>query len=484
MNLTEKTRSYVSFYINGKKHKVYGENVFKSLSDYLRYDKQQVGTKVVCAEGDCGSCTIAHGKIKDNKLEYQIINSCIKYVYQLDGTHVISVEGLKSNGCLTAVQECMVNSHGAQCGFCTPGFVVAMTTMFENKDKLSTKDLKDGLTGNLCRCTGYDSIIKAGLAVNSSEINKYEKLYPSENIIKDLESEKQIPIYIETSEKKFFNPVEVSQAVEFKNSGNNVTVVSGGTDVSVQVNKKMRDPDVIMSIASLNQLNEIKIEDECISVGARVSLSKLEEFSTEFYPEFSDILKVFGSPQIKNSATIAGNIANGSPIADTLPFLFVMEAEIELTGINGTRRVNINNFYKGYKTFDMTKDEMITRVLIPILKNNEKIKLYKISKRKDLDISTFTAAFKIKESQGLISNISIAYGGVGPVIIRLKQTEDFLTEKAMTPKVMAEAGKIAVNEITPISDVRGTKDFRLQLAENILMKLYFDFQKKGEAICQ
>jgi xanthine dehydrogenase small subunit len=173
----EKSRNYVNFYINGKKHKVSGEDVFKSLSDYLRYDKQQVGTKVVCAEGDCGSCTVAFGREKDNKFDYQIINSCIKYVYQLDGTHVISVEGLKkSNSCMNAIQECMVNSHGTQCGFCTPGFVVAMTTLYENKDKITDKDLKDGLTGNLCRCTGYDSIIKAGLDVDSQKVDKFETL--------------------------------------------------------------------------------------------------------------------------------------------------------------------------------------------------------------------------------------------------------------------------------------------------------------------
>lgn len=480
----EKSRNYVSFYINGKKHKATGENVFKSLSDYLRYEKQQVGTKVVCAEGDCGSCTIAFGRIKENKFEYQNINSCIKYVYQLDGTHVISVEGLKSNSCLTAVQECMVNEHGTQCGFCTPGFVVAMTTLYENQDKLSPKDLKDGLAGNLCRCTGYDSIIKAGLNIDSKKVSKYETLYPSKDMIDELKKDFETPIYIEYEDKKFFSPVEISQAINFKNENNNVTIVSGGTDISVQVNKKMRDPDTIMSIASVKDLNEVKVEKDFISFGSRVTLTKLEEYCIEFYPEFADILKVFGSPQIKNSATLSGNIANASPIADTTPFLFIMNAELELTGLNGSRKVNINNFYKGYKVLDLAKDEMITRVFIPILKDNEKLKLYKISKRRDLDISTFTAAFKLVEENNIIKEINIAYGGVGPTILRLKETEEFLKGKELNPTNMNEAGKIAIKEITPISDVRGSKDFRLQLAENILMKLYFDLQDKGEKVCQ
>ena len=480
----EKSRDYVIFYLNGKKHKVHGEDVFKPLSDFLRYDKCQIGTKVVCAEGDCGSCTVAYGKIKNSKLEYQIINSCIKYVYQLDGTHTINIEGLKSESCLTAVQDSMVTNHGAQCGFCTPGFVVSMTALFENKDKLEVKDLREGLTGNLCRCTGYDSIIKAGLAVDSSKINKFDSLYPQNEMISELEKYKNIPIYIETEEKTFFNPVTIDQAVNFRNEKNTVVIVSGGTDVSVQVNKKMRDPHTIMSIASIDELSEIKIENGYISLGARVTLSQLENFSLDLYPEFYDILKIFGSPQIKNSATIAGNIANGSPIADTLPFLYVMDAIVELTGVKGRREININNFYKGYKMLDMTSDEMITKVLIPILKDNEKIKLYKVSKRRDLDISTFTAAFKMSVNENNIDKISIAYGGVGPNILRLKKTEEFLSDKPINYKNMNEAGKIAVTEITPITDVRGSKDFRLQLAENIMMKLYFDLQKKGELVCQ
>ncbi len=480
----EKSRDYVIFYINGKKHKVQGEEIFKPLSDYLRYDKTQVGTKVVCAEGDCGSCTVAFGKINNSKLKYNIINSCIKYVYQLDRTHTITVEGLKSEPCLTVVQESMINNHGTQCGFCTPGFVVAMTSLFENKEKLEAKDLREGLTGNLCRCTGYDSIIKAGIDVDSSKINKFDFLYPPTEIISELEKYKDIPIYVETEEKTFFNPVTIDQAVDFRHTKNNSVIISGGTDVSVQINKKMRDPNIIMSISSIEELNQIKVENGYVYLGSRVSLSELEHFSLDFYPEFYEILKIFGSPQIKNSATIAGNIANASPIADTLPFLFVMDSIIELTGINGKREVNINKFYKGYKSLDMTADEMITKVLIPVLKDNEKIKLYKVSKRKDLDISAFTAAFKFSLTDNTIDKIDIAYGGVGPYILRLKQTESFLEGKVLNYKNMNEAGKLAITEITPISDVRGSKDFRLQLAENIMMKLYFDLQKKGRLICQ
>jgi xanthine dehydrogenase small subunit len=477
-------RDYILLYINGKPVKVSKENAFQPLSDFLRYEKQFTGTKVVCSEGDCGSCTVVQGKLENDKINYQIVNSCIKYMYQLDCTHIITVEGLKNNGALNPVQEAMVKHQGTQCGFCTPGFIVAMTNMFEKKDKLNQYDFKEGLTGNLCRCTGYEPIIKAGMSVDSAEISKFDQLYPPVEIVANLKKAAGTPVMIKTAEKTFFNPVTIESAVKFKNENENVVIVSGGTDVSVQLNKRMRDPEILMNTGSIAQMDELKIENDTLIAGAKISLSQIENLIENRVPEFYKILKVFGSPQIKNAGTIAGNIANASPIADTIPYLFVMDAEIELTGINSTRRVNINNFYKGYKILDLNKDEMITRVFVPLDKADETLKLYKVSKRKDLDISTFTAAILLKEKEGKIENINIAFGGVGPTVIRMPKTEEFLKGKFFTETNLREAGKIARSEITPISDVRGSKDFRLLLAENILMKFYFECLEEDKVLCQ
>ncbi|MEK7434107.1 MAG: FAD binding domain-containing protein [Cyanobacteriota bacterium] len=479
-----KTRDYILLYINGKKTKIKGDSVFKSLSDFLRYEKQLVGTKVVCAEGDCGSCTVVHGKLENDSLNYKIVNSCIKYMYQLDGTHIITVEGLKSNGCMNPIQDSMIKNHGAQCGFCTPGFVVAMTTMFQEKNKLSLKDLKDGLNGNLCRCTGYESIVKAGMEVDTSNLKHFEEIYDAKNIIPDLQEVKTIPIFIETEEKKFFAPIDLISASEFKKANEGLTIVSGGTDISVQINKGMRNPNVIMSTWGIDSLKELKIENDNLIVGSRVTLSELETFIKDLYPSFYDVLNVFGSPQIRNSGTLAGNIANASPIADTIPFLFVMNAELELSGSNGFRTVNINNFYKGYKSLDLNNDEFISKITIPLLKNNEKLKLYKVSKRKDLDISTFTASFLMKSNEGKIESINIAFGGVGPIIIRLKKTEEFLKGKFLNEENFIQAGLMSTQEITPISDVRGSKDFRFQLAKNIMKKFYFECLEEEAVLCQ
>ncbi len=479
-----KSRDYILLYINGKKTKIKDDLAFKSLSDFLRYEKQMVGTKIVCSEGDCGSCTVVHGKLENDKLNYKIVNSCIKYMYQLDGTHIITVEGLKANGCLNPIQESMVKNHGAQCGFCTPGFVVAMTAMFEDKNKLTQKDLKDGLNGNLCRCTGYESIIKSGMDVDASKLKYFDQIYEPKQIIDDLKEIKQIPIFIETSEKKFFSPIDLKSASEFKALNQGLTIISGGTDIGVQINKGMRDPNTIMSTSAIDSLKEINVKDEHLVIGARVTLSQIEAFASELYPAFYDILKWFGSPQIRNSGTLVGNIANGSPIADTTPFLFVMNAQVELSGINGVRQLNINYFYKGYKSLDLNNDEIISKISIPLLKDRQKLKLYKVSKRKDMDISTLTAAFLMDENQGKINSIKIAFGGVGPTVIRLKKTEDFLNSKYLTEENILHAGQVARNEITPISDVRGSKDFRLKLAENIMKKFYFECIEEEQVICQ
>jgi xanthine dehydrogenase small subunit len=467
-------RDYLVFYINGKQHQVRGKDAFMPLSTYLRYEQGATGTKVVCEEGDCGACSIILGRVNGDELEYRPVNSCIQFLYQLDCTHIVTIEGLKYEGQLNPVQEAMVACHGAQCGYCTPGFVVAMCAMFDKKNCVKEQDIKDELTGNLCRCTGYEPIIKAGLEVDAARVVKLHQLYPSQEMLKTFSEQAKTEVLIKTNEHTFFKPVEVSSAVRFKAEHAGTVIVAGGTDVCVYWNKREIHPAALMSVSGLSNLRNCETADKTLVVGARVTLTELEDYVRTSLPELHHILWLFGSPQIRNAGTLAGNIANASPIADSLPFLHVMEAQIELTGSKGARRVNINQFYKGYKQLDMAADEMITRVFIPLPEKDERIKLYKVSKRKHLDISAFTAAFKVTLSGSSIARISIAYGGVAPTILRLRKTEEFLTGKPFTRETLAAAGQIARGEIAPISDVRGSSEFRHQLGENILLKLFYE----------
>jgi len=227
----------------------------------------------------------------------------------------------------------------------------------------------------------------------------------------------------------------------------------------------------MLSLTKIDALNSLGEENGHIAVGANVSLTSFEEFIRDRIPELYRILHVFGSPQIKNAGTLVGNIANGSPIGDTLPYLFVADAQLEIAGTAGTRLVPINSFYLGYKQFDLRAEEIITRVFVPIV--NDTLKLYKVSRRRDLDISAFTAAIRLRVN-GHIEEARIAYGGVAPTVVRLPKTESFLTGKAPTLDVFERAGELARSEVKPISDVRGSAAYRSQLAENIMCKFWHE----------
>jgi xanthine dehydrogenase small subunit len=307
-------------------------------------------------------------------------------------------------------------------------------------------------------------------------------------MIRDFQAHIQEDVRIETADRLFFCPASVESAVTFKAEHAGTVVVSGGTDIGVICNKRGIEPSVVMSTTHLPALEQIESQTDAdgqtvLTVGARVTLSVLEAYMKDRVPELHKILNVFGAPQIKNAGTLAGNIANGSPIGDSLPFLMVMDAEVELMGVQGTRIVNMNRLYKGYRTLDMQPDELITRIRIPLPTANETLRLYKVSKRKHLDISAFTAAIRLMMEDESITSARLAYGGVGPVVLRLPETEAFLVGKPMTEATFREAGKIARQEVTPISDVRGSQAFRLQLAENILMKFYFEVAETPEAVC-
>ena len=369
-------RDHILININGKTHRIEGDASFQTLANYLRQDVAATGTKIVCEEGDCGACTVLTRRTAD--ADYRPVNSCILNLAQLDGSSIVTVEGLREK-VLHPVQTAMVNCHGAQCGYCTPGFVMAVAGMFETCDRVNEKQVRDGLTGNLCRCTGYEPIIKAALAVDGSESTKMRDRYPALPDASD-----------SVTVGNFAAPATLDEAIAFKRDHPGCTIVQGGTDFGVWVNKRNYAAPAMLSLAKIASLNVLREADGAIVVGANTSLADFETFIADRIPELAKILAVFGSPQIKNAGTLVGNIANGSPIGDTLPYLFVAGAVLEMN--DGIRTVPIDRFYLGYRKFDLQPDEIITRVRIGIVRDT--LKLYKVSRRKDLDISAFTAAIR------------------------------------------------------------------------------------------
>lgn len=474
-------RDHLLFYINSERVEVRGHDAFLTVSDFVRNRRRLTGTKVVCAEGDCGACTVLVGRLHGSTLRYEPIDACITFVHQVDLCHVVTVEGLTPDSGIGPVQRAMVDYFGSQCGFCTPGFVVAMTALFEsdedaNNDALSEAALRQGLSGNLCRCTGYLQILEAGRSLRRRDVPSISGLYPSSAIAEELRTLSAEPVTVEAcdGEYRLFLPTDLQDAVEIKSRHPSATVIAGATDLGVQYNKGTIDPRIVLGLGGILSFGDVSIADGVLLIGAGATWAKIERFAQTRIPELYRILSVFGAPQIRNRATIGGNLANASPIADSLPFLFVMDADIQLIGASGTRRIPIREFYTGYKQTAMREDELIARVMSPLPTQDETLRLYKLSKRKDLDISTLTAGILVRRDGERITRARLAYGGAGPVVLPLPRTEEFLVGREMTEDVMRQAGKLARTEIAPISDVRGSAEFRSQLAENLLLKFFHD----------
>jgi len=471
---------HVLVYVNGRRHEVRGREAFLSLSDFLRRIHGLTGTKIVCSEGDCGACSVLIGRPSDDgsRLLYRPVDSCIHFLFQLDSTHVVTIEGIGGESDPSAVQQAMIDCHGSQCGFCTPGFVVAMTGLLENEHELSETSMRCGLTGNLCRCTGYSSIIESGAKVNLERHERMAAKYPADGMLSEFAQRRQQPINLEAEWNSRLHvcasPSNLDDALVFLREHSDATVIAGATDVGVRINKSMTVPSTILDLNRVAELEGISFENGRLIVGARTSWSALESVCEARIPEFHKIVRIFGAPQIRHVGTIGGNIANASPIADSLPFLFVMDAVLELRSADSSRHVPITEFYKGYKQLDLRPGELIARVRIPLPADDELLRLYKVSRRRDLDISTFTAAIRLRLDGETIAAASLAFGAVGPTVIRARNTDSFLRGRPLDEDTMRQAGDVAVAEITPISDVRGAADYRFQLTRNILLKFYHD----------
>ena len=459
-------------YVNGRRHEVRGDAAFMMLADFLRYEMQLTGTKIVCAEGDCGACTVLRSRGK----EFIAQNSCIATVAQLDCVHVLTVESLADKGELHEVQKAMMSCNGSQCGFCTPGFTMAMAGYFENRKEpqLDPNKIKNQLTGNLCRCTGYQPIIEAGMSVKPGKNTSLAKRYHSAAIDREFAKARKIPVQIESARGMFLAPTKVAGLAAAKAKYKNIKVLSGGTDLGVLINKgKLFPPGEKMAWLSLHmapELANITCKKNVVSIGATATLHEVERALETKLPEFSRMLRIFASPQIKNAATLVGNIANGSPIGDTLPALAVLDAELKLQSKNGSRWVSITKFYRGYKVFDLKPGELITEVRFTLPKKGSYFKLYKVSQRKDLDISFVSSAYLIEVERGKVVKACIAYGGVAGTVVRLPKIEKQLLGANWSLATLEAAAEAVSKQVSPRSDVRGSAGARSILTKNLFRK--------------
>ncbi|MEM6688020.1 MAG: FAD binding domain-containing protein [Planctomycetota bacterium] len=482
-------RQRIHFFVNGKAHQAEGELAFLSLSQYLRDHLRLVGTKIVCAEGDCGACSVLMGRVlpDGSRIQYRPVDSCIVLMPQVDGTHIVTVEGLREeSGELSPVQKAMVDCHGSQCGFCTPGFVATITGLVEETPRSNGCIDRDtaslGLSGNLCRCTGYEQILEACDSINTCEVKRMSERYEETEILNGLKSSSSSEVSLSNHHKKLFIAKSVASALEFKREHQNARVISGCTDIGVQRTHGRFHDQVWLTISHVDDLRAVEEFDHddrpSLRIGAATPWTDVLNELDERFIEFDPILKRFGSPQIRNIGSIGGNLVNASPIADSIPFLYVADAQLELSSTErGKRVVPIVDFYKGYKDVDLQPDELLTSIVLPLPQPADHFKLYKLSKRRDMDISTMTAAFRLTIQNDHIVDARVALGGVAATVLRMHQIEDLLTLQPFSEKTLAEAGERASEMIKPLTDVRGRADYRKTLARNIFIKCFHDLSE-------
>ncbi len=461
----------IKFLFNEKVLEINNPDPNKTILNFIRTTLKKTGTKEGCAEGGCGACTVVVGELKNNDIEYKAINSCISFLPYLDGKQLLVVEDLVSKeGNLHPVQEAMVKYHGSQCGFCTPGFVMSLFSMFKNNNNYDEDLIKDSISGNLCRCTGYRPIVDAAKSLN--KINKIDQF--SKNKRKTIHILKKINaknITINNDNKKYFSPNTIKDLKKVIKKNPNSDFLSGGTDLSLMVTKKRKDIENIINLKNIKELDFIKKKKTFIEVGAATPLVKFEKFIKKFYPDFNSILKRYGSIQIRNVGTIGGNIATASPIGDTLPILLSLNAKLIIGTVKNNKVMPINNFFISFRKTKLKKGEFIYSIKIPLYKNNF-FKAYKISKRFDDDISSLCASFNFEIDKNKIENVFIAFGGMAEIPKRAKNCEKILKNKKLTIDNFVKAGIYLEKDFYPIDDMRATKHYRMLVAKNLLIKCF------------
>jgi xanthine dehydrogenase small subunit len=442
--------SEVAFLLNGTPVKVTGAPPMRTLLDWLRETRGLTGTKEGCNEGDCGACTVM---VTGPDGVARALNACILFLPQVQGCAVRTVEGLSDSGTPHPVQVAMVDHHGSQCGFCTPGFVMSMVAAHAN----GRTDHDDQLAGNLCRCTGYAPIIRAAQAAEGAPLPAW------------LASDRAaLPAPVSDS----FRPATSDELAAWYMAHPEGTLIAGATDVGLWVTKQLRDPAPAVFLSGIADLARIEAQGDTIRIGAGVTLSALREAMKTAHPSFAEMLRRFASVQVRNAATIGGNIANGSPIGDGPPALIAVGATLHLRQGDARREMPLEDFFIEYRRQDRRPGEFVEAVTIPA--SAPALRCYKISKRFDQDISAVCGCFNVTVTDGMVTRARIAFGGMAGIPKRAGAVEAALQGQPWALATITAALPAFAQDFTPLTDMRASAGYRLTTAQNLLTRYFHD----------
>ncbi|MBV1869201.1 MAG: xanthine dehydrogenase small subunit [Marinosulfonomonas sp.] len=445
----------VQFLLNGETVHVEGQPATRTLLDWLREDRGLNGTKEGCNEGDCGACTVM---VTDER-GTRTVNACILFLPQIHGKAIRTVEGISGpKGQPHPVQTHMIQKHASQCGFCTPGFVVSMAVAHKN----GRTDFDDQMAGNLCRCTGYAPIIRAAEAAANDPVPDWMNDEPSD-----------IKVSGDTGDQVFL-PDTSDEFADWYVNNPDATIVAGATDVGLWVTKRLDTLDSLAFIGGIPDLQETHVSDDAITFGAAVTVARFGDLVAQHHPSFGELIRRYGSTQVRNSATIGGNIANGSPIGDSPPALIALNAKLHLRRGDARRVIALEDFYIEYGKQDREPGEFVQAIEIP--RQPDRLKCYKLTKRFDQDISAVCGCFVISTENGVVADTRIAFGGMAGTPKRATHVEDALRGQNWSRKTVEDACALFNNDFSPLSDMRASAEYRLQTAQNMLIRYVLEDQ--------